>query len=122
MNLPISEAEIEAIIEGHEARNAALSQLLIERGVNLREARKIECHFWSWTEINAANLAEDLARKGFQILVRARTRSANDPHLWNVEAAITQPVDLTVGREFTTELVRIAASHFGRYDGWGTRI
>jgi regulator of RNase E activity RraB len=121
-NKPVSETEIEAIIQGHESRNAALRQTLIENGVDLGESRTIECHFWSWSELNAARLAEDLVSRGFEILAQRSARSPKDPELWNVEAAIKQSAELTLRREFTDELVRIAAAHFGKYDGWGTRV
>jgi hypothetical protein len=121
-NMPISEVEKEAIIQGHESRNAALRQTLIEKGVDLGEPRTIECHFWSWSPANAASLAEDLASRGFEILAQRSARSPRDPQLWNVEAAIKQSAELTLRREFTDELVRIAAAHFGKYDGWGTRL
>src|SRR5713226_2456813 len=122
VNVPISETEIEAIIQGHESRNAALRQTLIEKGVDLGEPRTIECHFWSWSPANAASLAEDLTSRGFEILVQRSAGSARDPQLWNVEAAIKQSAELTLRSEFTDELVRIAAAHFGKYDGWGTRV
>jgi hypothetical protein len=123
-NMPIPETAIAAIIQGHESRNAALRQTLIEKGVDLGEPRTIECHFWSWSPANAASLAEDLASRGFEILAQspARTLPSKDPQLWNVEAAIKQSAELTLRREFTDELVRIAAAHFGKYDGWGTRL
>lgn len=121
-NMPISESEIEAIIQGHESRNAALRQTLIEKGVDLGEPRTIECHFWAWSPANAKTLADDLASRGFEILTSRSARSSQDPQLWNVEAAIKQSADLTLRREFTDELVRIAAAHFARYDGWGTRL
>jgi hypothetical protein len=121
-NMPIPEAEIEAIIRGHESRNAALRQTLIDKGVDLGEPRTIECHFWSWSQANSANLADDLVSRGFKILAQRSARSSKDPELWNVEAAIKQSVELTLRREFTDELVRIAAAHFGKYDGWGTRL
>jgi regulator of RNase E activity RraB len=118
----ISEAEIEAIIQGHESRNAALRQMLIEKGADLGEPRTIECHFWCWSRAASATLADDLASRGFEILTQRSARSSRDPELWNIEAAIKQSAELTLRREFTDELVRIAAAHFGKYDGWGTRL
>ena len=118
----ISESELEKVIEGHESRNAALRQTLVQRGVDFREPRTIECHFWTWSEKDAADLAQDLLRLGFKILVQRSAASSNDPSLWNVEAAIEQSIDLTMRREFTDELARAAANHYGRYDGWGTRL
>jgi regulator of ribonuclease activity B len=121
-NMPISEMEIDAIIQGHEARNAALRQTLIEKGVDLGEPRTIECHFWSWSPAEAASLAEHLTKRGFEILAQRSASSSKDPQLWNVEAAVKQSAALTLRREFTDELVRIGAAHLGKYDGWGTRL
>src|SRR5580704_3622797 len=95
-NIPISEAEIAAIIQGHESRNAALRKTLIEKGVDLGEPRTIECHFWSWNQANAASLADELISRGFEILAQRSARSARDPELWNVEAAIKQSAELTL--------------------------
>jgi len=53
VNMPISETEIETIFQGHESRNAALRQTLIEKGVDLGEPRATECHVWSWSPANA---------------------------------------------------------------------
>ena len=117
-----SQSEIETIIKGHEARNEALRQILVNRGIDLREPRQIECHFWAWSDEDATSLADALVRRGFEILARRSAGSAQDPNLWNVEAAIRQSAELTLRREFTDELVRAAATHAARYDGWGTRL
>jgi Regulator of ribonuclease activity B len=118
----ISRAELETIIQGHKLRNAALRQMLVEKGVDLGETRRIECYFWCWSQANAASLAADLARRGFEIVSQGPARSSGDSELWNIEAAIEQSADLTLRREFTDELVRIASVHFGKYDGWGTQL
>src|SRR5271155_5032707 len=97
-NMPISETQIEAIIQGHESRNAALRQTLIEKGVDLGEPRIIECHFWSWSQANAASLAEGLTSRGFEILAQRPARSSKDPELWDVEAQIKQSAELTFRR------------------------
>lgn len=117
-----SEADIDEIIEGHEIRNETLRKTLLAKGIDLGEPRVIECHFWVWSEENAASLGEDLIRQGFEILVGGRADSVKDPKLWNVEAAIKQSIELTLRREFTDELVRTAARHLGKYDGWGTSL
>ena len=120
--MAISEAQLEAIIKGHESRNEALRQTLIGKGADLSESRMIECHFWAWSSDDAARLAQALTALGFRILVQRSAASPKDPSLWNVEAGIHQSIDLTVRREFTDELVRVAASSSARYDGWGTSI
>jgi hypothetical protein len=118
----LSETQIEEAISGHEARNTALRRVFIEKGVDFAEPRLIECHFWTWSKEDAAGLTEALATRGFRILAQGPTASSNDPCLWNVEAGIRQSIELTLRHEFTDQLVRIAAAHSGRYDGWGTRV
>lgn len=118
----VSESEIEAILQGHESRNEALRQTLLGKGVDFAEPRVIECHFWAWNEDDAAGLAGDLVGSGFRILAQRSAGSPRDPDLWNIEAAITQSIQLTLRREFTDELVRVAATHSAKYDGWGTRL
>ena len=113
---------IEDIIAGHAARNASLRQTFLEKNVDLREPRIIECHFWLWSEKDAAELSEALKNQGFEILTQRSAARADNPDLWNVEAAIRQSIDLTMRPEFTDELARLADSHAGVYDGWGTSI
>ena len=122
IDVRIPEAEIETIIQGHESRNETLRQTLVSKGVDLGEPRMIECHFWAWSSDDAADLAEALTTRGFRILVQRPAASPKDPSLWNVEAGIHQSVELTMRREFTDELVRVAAFRSARYDGWGTSI
>jgi regulator of ribonuclease activity B len=118
----LSETQIEEAISGHEARNTALRRVFIEKGADFGEPRLIECHFWAWSKEDAADLAERLTIRGFRILAQRPAATPNDPRLWNVEAEIHQSIELTLRREFTDELVRVAAAHSGRYDGWGTRL
>jgi hypothetical protein len=117
-----SEAELEKIIEAHEARNNALRQIFIDRRVDLTEPRLIECHFWASNEKESAGLAQDLTRLGFAVTGLQAVKSSNDPDLWYIESAIQQSIDLMMRREFTGELVRRAARHSGKYDGWGTAL
>lgn len=118
----MSEADIQTMIAGHESRNEALRQTLLSKGIDLREPRKIECHFWSFNREDATSLATALTASGFCILVQRPAASPQNPTLWNVEAAIQQSIELTMRREFTDELVRIAVSCSAQYDGWGTSI
>lgn len=116
------ETDIDRAISGHEARNAELRRLFQEKGIDLGEARLIECPFWAWKAEHASSLAEDLVRRGFRILAQDSAASKQDPPLWNIEAEIKQSIELTLRPEFTDALVRVAASHHGVYDGWGTSI
>jgi hypothetical protein len=110
------------MIAGHEARDASLRNVFMQRNVDLRESRMIECHFWTWNREDANRLGEALEQRGFEILVQRSATIAEDPKRWNLEAAIRQSIDLTMRREFIAELVRLADSHHAQYDGWGTRI
>lgn len=118
----LSESQIEEAISAHEARNAALRYSFTEKAVDFGEARLVECHFWTWSKEDAAGLAKALQDRGFLILSQRFAASSTDPSTWNVEAGIKQSIELTLRREFTDELVRVAAAHFGQYDGWGTGI
>ena len=114
--------EIEAVKAGHEARNAALRRVFLEKGTDLGETRLIECHFWARTELDAENLARSLKSLGFRILVMSPAASEYDPSRWSIEAGINQTIELTMRPEFTDEVVRLASSHSAEYDGWGTSI
>jgi len=116
------EKTIEQIISGHEARNASLRQVFLAKDVDLTAARKIECHFWTWSKEDAAELSGSLKGRGFEILTQGPAATGDDPGRWNLEAAVRQSIDLTLRREFTDELVRLADSHRALYDGWGTRV
>lgn len=118
----MTEESIEDLILAHEARDAELRNVFLEKKADLREPRTIECHFWTWGEQEAQQLAAALKRRGFQILVQRSARIDGDPNRWNLEAAIKQSIDLTMRREFIDELVRLADFYGGLYDGWGTRI
>jgi hypothetical protein len=113
---------VEEIGSGHEARNASLRDVFLEKKIDLRESRKIECHFWIWSAKDAADLGESLKSRGFEILLQRPAAIAGDPGRWNLEAAVRQSINLTMRREFTHDLVRLADSHNGLYDGWGTSI
>jgi hypothetical protein len=113
---------IEETILAHETRDASLRGVFLEKKVNLKEPRMIECHFWTWDEEDTARLAHALKNRGFKIMVQRHAAIANDPRRWNLEAAVRQSIDLTMRREFIDDLVRLADSHGGLYDGWGTRI
>ncbi len=118
----MTEAEVEESILGHEARNAALRRVFVEKKVALNEARLIECNFWTWSENDAMELAAVLTQRGFRILTRRPAAVPDDPPRWNLETAITQSIELTLAREFTEDMVRLANLHSASYDGWGTSV
>jgi hypothetical protein len=113
---------IEEIISGHEARDTSLRHVFLEKKVDLTEPRMIECHFWTWSAQDADGLAEALRKRSFKLLALRPAGIAEDPDRWNLEVAIRQSIDLTMRREFIDELVRLADTHGGIYDGWGTRV
>ncbi len=116
------ESRIQEIISGHEARNASLRDVFLKRNVDLAEPRKIECHFWTWSGKEATELSQALKVLGFEELARRPAAIPGDANRWNLEAAIRQSIDLTMRREFIDELVRMADSHGGLFDGWGTSV
>jgi regulator of RNase E activity RraB len=103
-------------------RNASLRRMFLEEKIDLTEPRRIECHFWTWSQESAAQLGESLKRIGFEIIVQRSAAISDDPDRWNLEGAINQSIDVTMRREFVDEIVKLADSHGGLYDGWGTRI
>lgn len=113
---------VEGLVTSHEARNEKLRDVFLQKKADLTEPRLIECHFWIWSEAGALRLAEGLKNRGFEILVQRRAGTASDPDRWNLEAAVTQSIALTLRHEFIDELVRLADSIGGVYDGWGTRM
>lgn len=113
---------IEDVISGHEIRNAKLRQLFVDKNIDLDEPRKIEFHFWAGRQEDAADLAEALRRQGFEVLTMRPAATRDEPERWNLEAAVRQSIRLTMRREFIEQLVRLARSDNGIYDGWGTSI
>ena len=118
----LSESQIEEAISGHEARNAELRRVFVEKRVDFSESRLVECHFWASSKEDADGLAKALLARGFFIISQGPAASSNEPLLWNVEAGVRQSIELTLRREFTDELVRVAAEYSGKYDGWGTSV
>ena len=117
-----TEARIDEAISKHETRNAALMRVFVEKGIDLSEARLIECHFWARDARGAADMEQALAMRGFKILNKRPSTSPRDASLWKVEAGIQQSINLTAHRGFTDELVRLAFVHSCEYDGWGCSV
>src|SRR5215472_17820633 len=115
----MNEKELQQTILAHENRNSALLKLFLERNIDTRAPRDIDLHFWVSGEAGATALAESLSRSGFQVPVQRPTPSQDHSDLWNVEARIRQSIDLTIRREFISDVVRLADSHGGVFDGWG---
>jgi regulator of RNase E activity RraB len=115
--------DIEAMLPGHAARNHALVDQLLKRGVDLDVSRAIEHHFWADGHRHAVELAHELYRRGFVILVLAKVKTDDTSRdLWNVEAEALQSVKDTIGENAVRDLVELAALRNCVYDGWGTRV
>lgn len=118
----MDDAKLQQAVQAHEGRNAALRKTFLEKNVDMRMARDIDLHFWASGEASASALAESLSRLGFAVPVPRPAPTAGDVNLWNVEARVRQSIDLTMRREFITDVVRLADSHGGVFDGWGTLL
>jgi Regulator of ribonuclease activity B len=119
--MQLTESQIEQAISDRDAKNAELRRTFNEEEVDLDEARIVEFHFRAWSKDDAAGLAKALEDHGFLVLSKSPSVFSSDPSFWNVEATIKQSIDLTLRHEFTDEIVRVAAQHCGRYDGWDLR-
>jgi len=117
-----NEQQIQEAIAGHENRNASLKSLLLDKKVDINTERPIDFHFWAASSGDAEALAEALRSQGFRILAQRRANTLDSALPWNVEAQASQSVELTIRRDFTESLVRLAGSHNSRYDGWGTLL
>lgn len=120
--MPMSEAEINEAVEGHDTRNDALRLSLAKDGVDLKIPRDIDCHFWVSSRENASRLAAILSKQGLRVKMSRRAVTKGEGLPWNLEMVVTQSIELTLRHEFADELVRAAANCDGRYDGWGTAI
>ena len=119
--MQLTQSQIEQAVSDHDAKNAELRRGFIEKEVDLDETRTVEFHFRAWSKQYAAGLAKALEDRGFLVLSKSSSTSSSEPSFWNVVAIIKQSIELTLRHEFTDELVRVAAQHCGRYDGWDTR-
>jgi Regulator of ribonuclease activity B len=117
-----NEQQIREALAGHDARNASLKNLLLDKKVDIHGVRPIDFHFWVASSLDAEALADALRSQGFTILVQRRAATPDVALPWNVEAQAAQSVELTARRDFTEGLVRLAVEHNGRYDGWGTLL
>lgn len=118
----MNETELRSSMEAHQRRNAELVAHLRTKDVDLRVPRLIELHFWADSHEGAVLLARALYEKGFLILVLAPVTSSEHPSRWNLEARVSQSVDVTVRPEFVEDLVRVANAFSAELDGWGTSV
>ena len=118
----MNDEKLQQTIQAHEDRNAALRRLFLEKNVDTCTARDIDLHFWTQGQANAAALAESLGRLGFEVPAQRPAANRDDLEVWNIEARIRQSIDLTMRREFIADVVKLADSHGGVFDGWGTLL
>jgi regulator of RNase E activity RraB len=108
-------------LEAHQARNAELKKVLLDNGVDLEEARQIECHFWASDQDHAARLGKQLYDGGFLVAAMAPTDD-DEGDGWSVEGRVHVPPAEALSDSFTKRLVEMAATLDCDYDGWGTHL
>jgi putative heme degradation protein len=118
----MDEEKLQKSLLAHEDRNAALRKVFLKRNIDMRAARDIDLHFLAWGQANAIALAESLGRSGLQVPVRRPAIEQDGQDLWNVEAYVKQSIDLTMRPDLITDLIKLADSHGGVFDGWGTLL
>jgi regulator of RNase E activity RraB len=118
----MTEDEILESIEGHETRNAALLNGFKEKKIATNEPRHVEHHFWARNQRKAAELARELYKRDFLVLVICPVDDEDGSKWWNVEAELQQTIEQTISQKLVSELVRLAAKFEAIYDGWGTSV
>jgi hypothetical protein len=93
--------DIARSIEGHNRRNLALRDRLLQQRLVLDDPRAVELHFWSAEQRDAALVARALYQSGFLDLVLSPSQQENQSVLWNVEAGIQEPISRVLSSEFT---------------------
>ena len=118
----MDEQEIINNVLAHDTRNVGLLELLHKKGANIEESRSIECHFWAWSQKDAAHLAKELYGLGYLLLMLAPAAIEENPRRWNIEAGVRTSPTQAARHEFSEKLVRLAAKYNCIYDGWGTSV
>src|SRR5437879_5123832 len=111
---------IENSIQAHHARNRELLKLIASKGADPNVPRHIDLHFWASNEDAARNLSAALEERGYSRV--AINRAAADTSLWNVETSVHATPLSVVAPVFVEDLVQLAATNGGEFDGWGTSI
>jgi len=114
----MAESEIQALIDGHFARNDELKKVIAGKGV--RENRRlIDLHFWAMNQGAAENLVIAPNEAGYPVTMKGKVDGCDS---WSVESQIERsPLEVT-DKFFVESLVRLAAAHQAEFDGWGTSI
>lgn len=112
---------VQEAIDGNMRRNAELLALVREKGVALDVSRKIEFHYWAWSESNAAKLKEALIQAGATVKEITAIKEEKE-NLWSATAEVMTTPAKAASLEQTRTNVMLAAEFDCIYDGWGTRI
>lgn len=113
------EPEIAEAVASHAARSEHVLRRLEELGASLDEPCYVDCFFEAATEGDADALVARLQRGGFEMAERAPAALDGTSAVHGI--VMTTPRQMGNDR-FTEMLVRIAARHRARYDGWGTAV
>src|SRR5262249_12493789 len=93
--------DIQRAIDGHNLRNEELLRDLRERGVDLKELRSTEHHFWAYSHASAESLADELRKRGYVGPTISRRRAAAESHVWSVAAAFTRSFEEAGSKKVT---------------------
>ena len=114
-----SESEAEAL-DGHNARNRQLINVLVGKGATLDTPRVLDIFFSAPSELVGKAVAVGLQELGMTgVEVRPTVNPSGD---WVVEGHLQASVEHMTSPSFTLLLVRHAADHDSDYDGWGTEL
>lgn len=116
------ESQIQESLARHRERNAALKQVLLDKGVSLNEQRPTDVHFWAWSQRDAAVLARELYRRGFLVTLLLPSPESEDEDRWSIEAGALIVPNQILGDDFTEGMLKLAAQCDAVYDGWGTEV
>ena len=83
----VDPSKIQALINGHIARNRELMKLIASKGVALEDRRLIDLHFWAMNERAAENLAIALNQTGYPVTIKAKVGGCDQ---WNERARLKQ--------------------------------
>ena len=114
------EAELEAYILQHDARNLQLKRRLAERGIDWRNESLVTCRFRAPNQQQASRLQEALLHQGFA--AAKAEPSPGKAGTWRVQAQVRQSIDRSASHEFTEQMVRSAAVLSCFYEGWEAHI
>jgi hypothetical protein len=113
-------SDVESIIEGHHARSRELLKLIASKGADPNSPGDIDLHFWTFSEVAAHSLCAALEARGYSSV--QWNRIVADPSLWNVELCIQASPASVAAPVFVEDLARLADTHDGEFDCWGTSI